>query len=375
MLKSVRVKNFKILSDAQFSLSNLTVLSGYNGVGKSCLIQSLLLLRQSYERNVLANCLLLDDKYVSVGLGRDALKCDAEEKQIAFELEWDDPQPTSSSRMFVYDSDSVESCDFMHASKHIETNDLGYLSLFNHNFQYVPTSISGSDSEQKRSGYHVEVERTIGVHGEYLAHFIHAHGRNKVKIPELIHVTADSSLLIDSINGWLRELTNGHQVVTVEDELINTVLLRFAVQYDCGEKLSPYMRPDRVGPSVVHALAVIVAILSADKGDLIILEHPDNNLHGSAQSALGRLCALAAKNGVQVIIETHSEHIVNGARVAVRKYKIDPEAISVIFMTRNFASDSFGVQIQTPKMDAHGLYDTWPTGFFDQAEHDLEHLL
>lgn len=373
MLRSVRVKNFKILSDAQFSLSNLTVLSGYNGVGKSCLIQSLLLLRQSYERNVLSDCLLLDDKYVSVGLGRDVLKCDAAEKQIAFELEWDDPQPTSSSRQFVYDC--VESCDYMRAARPIKTNDLGTLSLFNHNFQYVPTSISCSDSDQKRSDYHVKVERTIGVHGEYLAHFIHEHVRDEVKIPELIHATANSSLLIDSINGWLRELTNGHQVVTVENEMSNTVLLRFEVRYDCGEKLSPYLSPDRVSRSVVQALAVIVAILSADKGDLIILEHPENNLHGSAQSALGRLCALAAKNGVQVIIETHSDHVLNGARVAVRNYEIDPKATSIIFMTRNFASDSFGVQIQTPKMDALGLYDTWPSGFFDQFEHDLVRLL
>ena len=74
MLEFIRIQRFKALRDATFPLSSLNVFSGLNGMGKSSLIQTLLLLRQSNEKNILLDKgLPLKGDYVSVGTGRKML--------------------------------------------------------------------------------------------------------------------------------------------------------------------------------------------------------------------------------------------------------------------------------------------------------------
>ena len=79
MLETIAIKNFKLLKDQLFHLNNLTIFSGLNGMGKSSLIQSLLLLRQSYEKNMLpSKGLSLVGEYVQIGNGADVLSINAE---------------------------------------------------------------------------------------------------------------------------------------------------------------------------------------------------------------------------------------------------------------------------------------------------------
>jgi len=93
MLEFAKIKRFKILMEADFPLSNLNIFSGLNGMGKSSLIQTLLLLRQSYERNALfsqSNAknqgLLLQGDYANLGIGKDVWSMKADEESIDFYL-------------------------------------------------------------------------------------------------------------------------------------------------------------------------------------------------------------------------------------------------------------------------------------------------
>ena len=43
------------------------------------------------------------------------------------------------------------------------------------------------------------------------------------------------------------------------------------------------------------------------------------------QRILGELLAAVGAGGVQVILETHSDHVMNGIRVAVKKGRLKPE--------------------------------------------------
>jgi hypothetical protein len=89
MLEFLRIQRFKTLLDASFPLSNLNLFTGLNGMGKSSVIQALLLLRQSHEVNVLSNRgLLLKGSYLNLGVGQDVLAAQAEINSIAFLLKY-----------------------------------------------------------------------------------------------------------------------------------------------------------------------------------------------------------------------------------------------------------------------------------------------
>ncbi|MGH3693299.1 MAG: AAA family ATPase [Pseudonocardiaceae bacterium] len=72
-----------------------------------------------------------------------------------------------------------------------------------------------------------------------------------------------------------------------------------------------------IGFGFSYALPVIIAGLLAPGGGLLLVENPEAHLHPAGQSRLGRFLARIAGSGVQVVLETHSDHILNGVRLAV----------------------------------------------------------
>ena len=95
MLEQIRLENFKSFKDQEVELHSLTLLSGLNGMGKSSVLQSLLLLRQSYQQRILredggaASGLLLNGELVQLGTGYDILFSSAEKDEIRITLQFD----------------------------------------------------------------------------------------------------------------------------------------------------------------------------------------------------------------------------------------------------------------------------------------------
>ena len=73
MISSLHLHNFKCFGDQDFPLKALTLLTGLNSTGKSSVLQSLLLLRQSYQRRISADHVMLKGDLVNIGVGRDVL--------------------------------------------------------------------------------------------------------------------------------------------------------------------------------------------------------------------------------------------------------------------------------------------------------------
>lgn len=69
-----------------------------------------------------------------------------------------------------------------------------------------------------------------------------------------------------------------------------------------------------VGFGITYALPILVSGLTVPEGGMLLVENPEAHLHAKAQSNMGYFLARMAAAGVRVIIETHSEHIVNGIR-------------------------------------------------------------
>lgn len=90
MFNRLRIKNFKCFNDLELNFSMVNVLTGLNGMGKSTVIQSILLLGQSQKNIMSDKSLLLKGKYVDLGVGKDILFEKAEEDEVGIELQIDD---------------------------------------------------------------------------------------------------------------------------------------------------------------------------------------------------------------------------------------------------------------------------------------------
>jgi predicted ATPase len=119
--------------------------------------------------------------------------------------------------------------------------------------------------------------------------------------------------------------------------------------------------------------------LAAQPGDLLILENPENDLHPQAQSMLGQLMARVASEGVQVIVETHSDHIINGICLAIHKGQIKHELTKLYYFNRkdfDSASKVYNIEVKpNGRIDDRVLKDNGIHGFFDQSNKDLKQIL
>ena len=117
---------------------------------------------------------------------------------------------------------------------------------------------------------------------------------------------------------------------------------------------------------------------------MIIIENPESHLHPSGQAQIGQMLALAAQDGVQLIIETHSDHVLNGIRVAAKHYHsadendrvgkgIDCDKVKIFFFERQTAQHI--TQIVPIKVDKRGRLNRWPKAFFDEWSNMLDELL
>jgi predicted ATPase len=105
----------------------------------------------------------------------------------------------------------------------------------------------------------------------------------------------------------------------------------------------------------------------------LLIENPEAHLHPQGQAKLGELLAICAADGVQILVETHSDHVLNGIRLAVKKDSLKADAVRLCYFTRDVASGDCYVEL--PSILHDGQLTNWPTGFFDQWEKSLDALL
>lgn len=368
MLEYVRIQRFKTLLDTRFELGSLNLFSGLNGMGKSSLLQALLLLRQSYERNtLLQKGLLLKGDYISLGAGRDVLAERAESNSIEFLLVWPETGPIPFR--FDYKPES----DLQPSVSPLRLPDPERLSLFNENFQYLSAERVGPKTYYETSDYHIRDLNSLGNCGEYTAHFIAENGRKPLSIEAFRHPKSSSASLLENLDHWMSELSPGLRIHATMQAPLNTVSLAYA--FEQGKETTADFTPQNVGFGLTYVLPVVTAILRAKPGDLVLMENPESHLHPAGQTVVGRLCAIAATQGVQLFVESHSDHFLNGVRVAVKQGKLSPDEVRLFFLERNPLGAAHATQVISPEIDADGRIDLWPDGFFDEWDRQLEKLL
>ena len=305
--------------------------------------------------------------YVSLGTGKDILSENAEQETIEFTLTWDTDEP----KHFVFNYDSKSDLQPLKNKPERHSN-INQKSLFTKQFQYLSADRISPRSSYEVSDYYIRDLNSLGNHGEYTAHYVAEYGLTHLPIQALKHPDSASLSLIDNLNKWMSEISPGVRIHAELQPAMNVVSLNYAFQQ--GTEITADFKPQNVGFGLTFVLPVLTTVLRSQPGDLVIIENPEAHLHPAGQSVVGRLCAIAAQNGVQLFIETHSDHFLNGVRVAVRENIITAQEVKVFYLERNTSSIHEAL-IVNPEIDENGRIDIWPKGFFDECDRLLEKLL
>ena len=127
--------------------------------------------------------------------------------------------------------------------------------------------------------------------------------------------------------------------------------------------------------------SLLIMVLTAQPGDCIVLENPEAHIHPRGQAEFGKLMSLAASAGIQIIVETHSDHIVNGVRVAIKNGIIDRHFAVIQFFNRvNHQHPEQGIfeqysVVRKIEIDSRGELSEYPDDFLDEWDRQLRHLI
>ncbi|HIE00241.1 MAG TPA: DUF3696 domain-containing protein [Thiotrichaceae bacterium] len=455
MLTQIKLTNFKCFKEeTTFPLSQLNLLTGINGQGKSTLLHSLLLMRQSIEHNDRTRQILLNGSCVNLGNFDDVRNSNSsknepilweysiylEKKSNCFpeetweghiqyqlnENEQDNMTLDISNILFdiqednknvTYMIDLLTHQLYMNNKEHQYLTDITnqiiidaynsnpdllfkeeedfseffdtdqYFMIQLHNLipftgsdiKHLPISNWDKDKYPDFNKIHyISADRVgpqefylksnltpfpnVGVKGELTANILHK--KKDYLVNDKLCLGEDAKTLITQTEAWLNHIFDGAKVEIPHSET-NIIELFFNTSASRDR-----FKPINVGFGYSYILPIIVSGLIAKEGEILIVENPEAHLHPKAQSRLAQFLAKVSHCGVQVFIESHSDHILNALRIAVLDKIVTPKDLSILYFQ---PSEQQPVAVQIP-VQTNGGIEEWPEGFFDQMDKDFERL-
>ncbi|HHP0465039.1 TPA: DUF3696 domain-containing protein [Vibrio harveyi] len=376
MIDKFSIGNFKSFKYVTFDLKPLTVLSGINGSGKSTLCQAMLLMKQHFvnaygEKDSIS----LNNDYVQLGRIQDIWHHGAEEENMYFVAE-------STDSRFIYNVDVDQNNltnDFIKGNSHLEP--LGDVTEDNlivqqlKDIKYLTAERVGPRAVQLKNDHMVRIEKHVGIAGEYTNSFLDLHGSEILDLEYRSHLDAPSESLYAQSVYWLKSICQNINLNTTSHQEIDQVSVSF--QFDTSLGKSQNLRPTNVGFGISYVMPVIVSCLAAKPGDILIIDTPEAHLHPKGQFIMGELIACTAADGVQVIVETHSDHVINGIRMQTIKEVLQPDDSQFYYFELGAGSgyESPVTLVHNPKINSSGQFDHWPRGFFDEWSYALNEML
>lgn len=376
MIKNLKLKNFKCFDEIELNFKNLTLLTGVNSGGKSSIIQSILCLKQNFETlnqfpdtsemlklknytDFSIGKISVNGKYANLDKSNNILYENAKEDFISFYL-------------------TLEDEGKLYLKTEVDKNNPEYLLIDSSNL--ITESLKTLVEEEKFSylsaeritpklqyGYSKEniFKGKLGNKGEFSIHYLAVNANESLKLAELKNPNANSLSFRENVSRWLEKISAGIDITSGVNDDLQYAFLKYS--YNGGKEYFP----QNVGFGITYVLPIIISLLKAEKGDLVIIENPESHLHPAAQAEIANLCCKAAAQGVQLIIETHSDHFLNAIRVAVKKKIIENTDTKIYF----FIKENQKSRAEDISLDPDGKVDKWPKGFFDEWDIQLEKLL
>ena len=385
MIKSIELKNFKSIKAKYFPLRNLNVLLGLNGQGKSSFIQSLLILRQSAD-SLKRGVLQLNGNEFSIGTTKDALyQYSGKNESLSIALAFDDKEPYLMNFDYTIGSDvfnqiNKETDLYGEGKDKLDSKQ----PLFANNFQYLNANRIEPQSIHKKSYTSVVTLNNIGSLGQYTVDYLETKGDEDIEFDNCIHHKTISSRnnqgvelkdkrLKNQVNLWMSEISPD---VNIRTTSVSSDIVKLEYEFEqptYGKTM--VFKPENVGFGISYSLHVVVALLKAKSGDLLIIENPESHIHPKGQAQLGNLIALVAQNDVQVIIETHSDHILNGIRVAVKENPVLKDRTELFYFKKIVIPTEQYSKITDIEIDKNGTLSDYPENLLDEWSNQLSKLI
>ena len=350
IMEKLEIKGFKCFKDISIPINELTVLVGSNGFGKSTTIQALLLLRQALDNG---NWVALNDTFgLELGTTSDIINQNYSESNIAIRL------------LDNFDGKLLIGCKLNIEDKldelvlPSELNIASDETLFsNSHFYYVSAEREGPRTSQKLSPMDF---LSCGTRGERTAQVLGTDAGMVKILTERMFPGSKNPNLNAQVNEWLSSIFHKIKVVANIDTKLMRASIRTSNQFAIGD-----VQTTNMGFGLSYVLPIIVDGLVAESNSLFVVENPEAHLHPAAQTAIGYFLAFIAFSGVHVILETHSDHVIDGIQLFGLQHKDWLSKITI----NNYGIDDGGAPVVTPiSIDEAGNYSDWPKGFMDQTQ-------
>jgi predicted ATPase len=411
-ITGISVSGYKSLyEECSIEIRPLTILAGANSSGKSSIMQPLLLMKQTLEASYDPGALLIYGSHIQFTLAAQflsqlAVKKKSDSFTITVEV---DNTSLFTSTFKKHSSKGVElietTYDFWNNSNHkfkvklstkMSHEDFimslpAFIKRFDEHFLQIEREGDKPKYKAKRERCFLDLELVLGQEsmggGMNFSSSFQSHIRNLIHIPGLrgnpertyktTAIGREFSGTFDNyvasvLNYWnetkderLQEIGGALETFgltsKVDAKQINDVQIELRVSRSpsSGEATEMVSIAD-VGLGVSQVLPVLVALLVAEPGQLVYLEQPEIHLHPRAQAALAEILADAAKRGVRVVLETHSELLLLAVQSLVAEGKLSPDLVKLHWFTRR---EDGVTEVNSAELDDAGAFGDWPEDF------------
>lgn len=352
MLNEIKLIDFKSHHLTCVDLNKLNLLVGTNSGGKSSVIQGLLLIMHNISNKTASP---LNGHLVSVGTFNEAANYIFNEKTFSLEVAQDEERLKLS---FVAPDEGEEEpkCNFLIDSETLNA----FLNYENNRIHYLSANrIGGQDLYTKN----FDKYDIFGLNGEYVIDYLELHKEDKLE--EELLAYSESVTLEAQVNHWLEKFS-GQKIIT--STIPGTDKIKAEYRLGIGRNI----RPKNTGSGVSYLISILIVCLASKKGDVIVVENPEIHLHPKAQSNLMDFFIFISNSGRQLIIETHSDHMFNGAKVGISQSKISIKDVSIHFfgLGNDFVTEHVAIKINEEGHILNAVPD-----LFDQFTNDLKTLV
>lgn len=359
-LNYLHLYNFKCFRNKRIPLGQLSALLGTNGVGKSSVIQALLLLKATKDKpHKKGDVISLNGPYgMSLGTSTDVMTTDVNDGFVKIAVS-DGGKVMMEA---IYDVNSSREQLGLTVNSFTSSRN----RRFSMNYVYFLSAerLGPRASQPIKQMEHLDV----GYQGEYTAQVIDFNsGREKVRKACMAEGMKDPTLP-KQVDAWLDFILPGVKIVAKADYPGLSANVRIENKFSGGNMLLP----TNIGFGISYVLPIITTGLVAKEGGLMIVENPEAHLHPAAQSAMGEFLGMVAQSGVMVLVETHSDHIINGMQLYAAKH---PQFANQIVINNFSEEGDDQPMVETIQLTEKGEFENWPKGFLDQSQKDYLKLM